>query len=182
LSGTQLDTPMTTNQTYPITPFTPTSGTVNYGTAGTIGYTIVASQNNGALTNSGITPGSFNDYRIPGYFSNARISVPPGVWILHLEFVTAVIYGITLGLCFGTTPLTATDPQLLTTKKVGMFGCDYAPNNNTGIPNQNTISSNQIISHYSNTTGSNVMIYGFLAINGYGYDGRRATMTAVKIG
>jgi hypothetical protein len=184
LSGTQLETPMTPIRTYAITPFTPTSGTVNYGTAGTIGYTIVASQNNGNLTVTGISPGGgsgLNVIRVGGYFTGTTISVPPGVWILHLEFVVNVIYGVSIGLSFGTTPLPAGEPQALTTKKAGMFGCQYAAWNNRGVPNDGILSYNQTLCHYRNTTASNVNIYGFLVVNGYGYGGVRATMTAVRI-
>jgi hypothetical protein len=178
---TNLRCPLTPIRTYPVTPFIPTAGTVNYGTAGTIGYTIVASQNNGSLTASGINPASPNDYRVAGYFTGTTISVPTGVWILELEFLTNVIYGVSIGLSFGTTPIPAGQPNAITTKKAGMFGCQYPARNNSGNPNDGILSFNQTLCQYSNTTGSNVPIYGFLIVNGYGYGGVRATMTAVKI-
>ena len=180
-STTNLYSPLTPIRTYPITPFAPTNGTLTYGTAGKIGYMIVASQNTGNITASGTNPASPNDYRVAGYFTNLTISVPTGVWILQLEFVTTVIFGVSIGLSFGTTPIPAGQPNAITTKKAGMFGCQYCGRNNSGIPNQNILSYNQTLCHYTNTTGANVNIYGFLYVNGYGYGGQRATMTAVRI-
>jgi hypothetical protein len=180
-STNHLYSPLTPIQTYSITPFTPTSGTVNYGTVGTIGHIIVASQNNGNITATGIAPTNPNLIWCAGFFSNLTISVPQGVWILQLEFVTTVIFGLTIGLSFGTTPLPAGETRVLTTKKAGMFGCKYAAWNNSSTPNVTILSYNQTLCHYTNTTGTNVNIYGFLNVNGYGYVGQRATMTAVRI-
>lgn len=178
LSGTQLDTPMTTNRTYPITPFAPPNSTINYGTAGTIGYTIVSSSN-GAFTQTGTFP-DVNRVQVVR-FTNTFISVPPGVWILQLEIQSNVIYGFTIGLSFGTTPIPAGDNRTVTTKKPGMFGCKYCSWNQAGLQNVVVKSGNSTLTHYSNTTGSNVIIYGFLYIGGYGLGIDRATMTAVKI-
>jgi hypothetical protein len=179
LSGTQLDTPMTTNRTYPITPFAPPNSTINYGTAGTIGYTIVSSSN-GAFTQTG-TYTDINKVQVVR-FTNTVISVPPGIWILQLEIQTSVIYGFAIGLSFGTTPIPTTDDRTVTTKKPGMFGCKYTPWNQAGLNNVIVKSGNSTLTHYSNTTGSNITIYGFLYIGGYGLGIDRATMTAVKIG
>lgn len=178
LSGTQLDTPMTSTRTYPITPFSPTAATVNYGTAGTIGYTIVSSSN-GALTITGTYP-DINKVQVCR-FTNTFISVPQGVWILQLEIQTNVIYGFTIGVSFGTTPIPAGDDRTVTTKKPGMFGCKYSSWNQAGVQNLSVQSGNSTLCHYTNTTGSNVIIYGFLYIGGYGLGIDRATMTAVKI-
>ena len=178
LSGTQLDTPMTSTRTYPITPFAPTNATINYGIAGTIGYTIVSSSN-GAFTQTGTYP-DVNRVQVVR-FTNTFISVPPGVWILQLEIQSNVIYGFTIGLSFGTTPIPAGDNRTVTTKKPGMFGCKYCSWNQAGLQNVVVKSGNSTLCQYTNTTESNIIIYGFLYIGGYGLGIDRATMTAVKI-
>lgn len=178
LSGTRLDTPMTSTRTYPVAPFAPTNATINYGTAGTIGYTIVSSSN-GDFTATG-TYVDINKIQVVR-FNNTVISVPPGVWILQLEIQTNVIFGYQVGLSFGTTPIPSADDRTVTTKKPGMFGCKYAAWNQAGLNNDSVQSGNSTLCQYTNTTGSDVTIYGFLYIGGYGLGIDRATMTAVKI-
>jgi hypothetical protein len=177
-STTNLQNPFTPLYAYPTTPFTQVNGLTTYGTAGTIGYTMVRSGSSVSYPGNG---NADSNLITVGTLDSAYLSIPPGVWILQLEITTYVIYGQLCGISLGTTPITAGQSRIVTTKLPGMFGAKYTCNINTGANNSFVSSFNQTLCKYTNTTGSNVTIYGFIYHQQWGIGLQLSSLTAVKI-
>ena len=174
LSGTQLDTPMTSTRTYPVVPFTSSTGTVAYGTAGTIGYTLVNSDTYGDYFGGG---GSTRTE------TKQSLSIPTGVWYLVGEVICNSTFGQLNGLSFG---LTA-PAQPIVARPADFFGGDYmilfstGPQNNTTLPFGGA--GMTISAVFKNTTLSPITVRLFLFRPGYGWTGggKRGYLTATKI-
>lgn len=174
LSGTQLDTPMTSTRTYPVVPFTSATGTVTYGTAGTIGYTLVNSDTYGDYYGGG---GSTRTE------TKQSLSIPTGVWYLVGEVICNVTFGQLNGLSFG---LTA-PAQPIVARPADFFGGDYMVLFSTGPQNNTTLpfggGAMTISAVFTNTTLSPITVRLFFFRPGYGWTGggKRGYLTATKI-
>jgi len=175
LSGTQLVTPMTSTLTYPIVPMTiATNGTVTYGTAGTIGYTLVNSDTYGDYFGGGA------DTYVE---TKQSLSIPPGMWYLVGEVICRATYGQINGLSFGFTA----PANPITTRPTGFFGGDYNVYFSLSSQNNNTLpfggGAMTCSAIYTNNTGSDVTVRLFFFRPGYGWvgAGNRGYFTATKI-
>jgi hypothetical protein len=176
-STLNLYSPMTPIRTYPVVPMTNTTGTFTYGTAGTIGYTLVNSNTYGSFFNGG---GNTIIETIQS------LSIPTGVWYLVGEVICNSTFGTLKGLSFGpTVPTGSGNP--ITTYPTGFFGGDFmvtfsAPaQNNSPIPlggGGMTISA-----IYTNTTASPITVRLYFFRPGFGWTGgsKRGYFTATKI-
>ena len=174
LSGTQLDTPMTSTRTYPVVPFTSATGTVTYGTAGTIGYTLVNSDTYGDYFGGG---GSTRTE------TKQSLSIPTGVWYLVGELICNSTFGQLNGLSFG---LTA-PAQPIVARPADFFGGDYMVIFSTLAQNNNALplggGAMTISAVFTNTTLSPITVRLFLFRPGFGWTGagKRGYLTATKI-
>jgi hypothetical protein len=177
LSGTQLDTPMTSTRTYPVIPMVSTTGTVAYGTAGTIGYTLVNSNTYGSY---------FNGTSSTIIETNQSLSIPTGVWYLVGEVICSNTFGQLNGLSFGpTVPSGSGNP--LTTYPTGFFGGDFIVFFSTAAQNNNTLplggGGMTISAVYTNATASPITVRLYFFRPGWGWLGgnKRGYFTATKI-
>ena len=174
-STINLYSPMTPIRTYPVVPFTSTSGTTTYGTAGTIGYTIV---------NSETYPDYYGGTGSTMTENRQSLSIPTGVWYLVGEVICNSTFGQLNGLSFG---LTAPANPIVA-PPAGFFGGDYMvtfstnPQNNTVLPFGGGAMC--ISAVYTNTTLSPITVRLFLFRPGWGWQGagvKRGYFTATKI-
>ena len=177
LSGTQLDTPMTSTRTYPVVPFTSATGTVTYGTAGTIGYTLVNSDTYGNFFNGG---GSTIIETIQS------LSIPTGVWYLVGEVICNSTFGTLNGLSFGQTVPSGSGNPIIA-YPTGFFGGDFLVTFSTPAQNGAAIpfggGGMTISAVFTNTTLSPITVRLYFFRPGYGWTGagKRGYLTATKI-
>ena len=178
LSGTQLDTPMTSTRTYPVIPMISTTGTVAYGTAGTIGYTLV---------NSNIYGSYFGGGGSTVIETLQSLSIPTGVWYLVGEVICNSTYGTLNGLSFGSTAVPTGGVNPITTYPTGFFGGDFMVIFSTITQNNNPIplggGAMTISAVYTNTTASPITVRLYFFRPGFGWTGgsKRGYFTATKI-
>ena len=177
LSGTQLDTPMTSTRTYPVVPFTSATGTVTYGTAGTIGYTLVNSNTYGNFFNGG---GSTIIETIQS------LSIPTGVWYLVGELICDKTFGTLNGLSFGPTVPSGSGNPIIA-YPTGFFGGDYMVTFSTPAQSSTTLplggGGMTISAVFTNTTLSPITVRLYFFRPGFGWTGagKRGYLTATKI-
>ena len=177
LSGTQLDTPMTSTRTYPVVPFTSATGTVTYGTAGTIGYTLVNSNTYGNFFNGG---GSTIIETIQS------LSIPTGVWYLVGELICDKTFGTLNGLSFGPTVPSGSGNPIIA-YPTGFFGGDFLVTFSTPAQNNTTIpfggGGMTISAVFTNTTLSPITVRLYFFRPGFGWTGggKRGYLTATQI-
>ena len=177
LSGTQLDTPMTSTRTYPVVPFTSATGTVTYGTAGTIGYTLVNSNTYGNFFNGG---GSTIIETIQS------LSIPTGVWYLVGEVICNSTFGTLNGLSFGPTVPSGSGNPIIA-YPTGFFGGDFLVTFSTPAQNSNALpfggGGMTISAVFTNTTLSPITVRLYFFRPGFGWTGagKRGYLTATKI-
>ena len=177
LSGTQLDTPMTSTRTYPVVPFTSATGTVTYGTAGTIGYTLVNSNTYGNFFNGG---GSTIIETIQS------LSIPTGVWYLVGEVICNSTFGTLNGLSFGPTVPSGSGNPIIA-YPTGFFGGDFLVTFSTPAQNNNALpfggGAMCISAVFTNTTLSPITVRLYFFRPGFGWTGagKRGYLTATKI-
>lgn len=176
-STINLYSPMTPIRTYPVVPFTSATGTVTYGTAGTIGYTLVNSTTYGSFFN-----GTSNTI----IETIQSLSIPTGVWYLVGEVICNSTFGQLNGLSFGpTVPSGSGNP--LTTYPTGFFGGDFIVTYSTSAQNNNTIpfggGAMTISAVYTNATASPITVRLYFFRPGWGWTGagKRGYFTATKI-
>lgn len=177
LSGTQLETPMTSTRTYPVVPFTSATGTFTFGTAGTIGHTLVNSNTYGNFFNGG---GNTIIETIQS------LSIPTGVWYLVGEVICQSTFGTLNGLSFGPiVPSGSGNP--ITTYPTGFFGGDFLVNYALSSQNNQTIplggGAMTISAVFTNTTASPITVRLYFFRPGFGWigGGKRGYFTATKI-
>jgi hypothetical protein len=177
-STLNLYSPMTPIRTYPVIPMVSTTGTVAYGTAGTIGYTLVNSTTYGSFFVGG---GSTIIETIQS------LSIPTGVWYLVGEVICNSTFGTLNGLSFGSTAVPTGSGNPLTAYPPGFFGGDFMvtfstpSQNNTNLPLGGGAMTISAI--YTNTTASPITVRLYFFRPGFGWTGggKRGYFTATKI-
>jgi len=160
LSGTQLDTPMTTNLTYNIIPFTLAPGTYTYGTAGQIGYTVIMVNSVGYLAG----PTANTDYN-----TLSQVSLTQGVWLLSAEVSSTHTNTQTTGIGFNTTSNTF----------AGGFGYRGTSRSTPGVLTvQPFVQLSTSAVYYASGA---VTMYLLMACEGYGLFPGPGYLTAVRI-
>ena len=176
-STLNLYSPMTPIRTYPVVPFTSTTGTVAYGTAGTIGYTLVNSNTYGSFFNGG---GSTIIETIQS------LSIPTGVWYLVGEVICNSTFGTLNGLSFGPTVPSGSGNPIIA-YPTGFFGGDFLVTFSTPAQNNTTLplggGGMTISAVFTNTTLSPITVRLYFFRPGFGWTGagKRGYLTATKI-